>query len=146
MKRLKQRFVDADVFVSLANKADTNHGWAITVSEALVKKDIPLVTSGYAFGEAVTVISQQLGRNIAMGSAEAIVRSISIIDPDEEVRLCALDLFGAQTSKNVRFTDCVNMILMKDLDIKEIFSQDKHYKKNGFLRIGVDIAPGELKG
>jgi len=141
MIRLKPRFIDSDVFVSLANKTDANHRWATEVSQALARRDIPLITSSYVFGEAVTVISQQLGHKTAMATGATIIQSIPIIDPDEDVRLRAFELFGNQTSKNVRFTDCINMTLMKDLKIKEILSCDKHYKKNGFLRLGVDVGP-----
>lgn len=144
MKRPKPRFVDSDVFVSLANKTDANHKWATEVSQVLAHRNIPFITSSYVFGEVVTVISQQLGHKTAMASGATIIQSIPIVDPDEDVRLRAFELFGKQTSKNVRFTDCINMTLMKDLDIKEIFSYDKHYKKNGFLRVGVDIAPENL--
>lgn len=136
---MKTIFIDANAFVALADTTDSNHHQALTLSKILKKKNYRLCSSDFAFGEAVTVISQKLGHRKAIIWIEEFLQSNIIIErnsPKREGR--AIEFFRQATTKNVRFTDCLNMAIMEERGIKEIFSFDKHYKKAGFRRLGID--------
>lgn len=135
----KKIFIDADAFVALNLEHDSNHEKALIVNQLVVKKGFLLITSDPAFGEAITVISQKSELEQAILFAESILSSdIEIIDVDLVLRMQALDIFKKQTSKNSRFTDCINMAIMKEKDLSTIFSFDEQYKKNKFKRFGID--------
>jgi len=129
--------VDADAFVALVYAKDANHDAAAGVIESLL--DTQLVASSYAYGEAVTVISQKAGRTTAVKFIHDTNESPTVVlDASFNFRRRGEEVFRRQTSKNVSFTDCINMAIMEDWGIKEIFSFDKIYRKNGFKRLGID--------
>ena len=135
----KKLFVDADAFVALNYLDDSSHNKAVVLSQEVKDLNISLITSDPAFGEAVTVISQRGGLDLAVAFAEDILGGeIEIIEVDSSLRRRALDIFKKQTSKNSRFTDCVNMAIMKERGLNTIFSFDIQYKKNKFKRFGID--------
>jgi predicted nucleic acid-binding protein len=135
----KELFVDADAFVALRDKTDPNHQLAIAVSGMAASAGTALITSDPAFGEAITVISQNINHRASVDFANDVIGSqIEIVEVDTNIRNGAVEIFEDQTSKNSRFTDAVNMVIMKDRDLKEIFSFDIDYKKNGFMRLGID--------
>lgn len=75
MERMKKLLVDADAFVAINNKEDSNYKKAVFLSEKVARESIDLVISNPAFGEAITVISQQLGIKKAVDFAETILAS-----------------------------------------------------------------------
>jgi len=139
MKTASKIFVDADAFVALANPADSNNSQAIFFAKVITQNSFQLITSDPAFGEAITIIRQETSLKTAIEFTERILTDpILIIEVDSSLRRQALDIFKNQSSKNSRFTDCVNMAIMKNENLDTIFSFDEHYKKNGFKRFGVD--------
>ncbi len=131
--------VDADAFVAINATQDPNHAKALMLSSLAHKMKISLLTSDPAFGEAITVTSQKVGLNKAIEFAEEILSSsIEIIEVDASLRREALEIFKKQKSKNSRFTDCVNMAILKEKDLDTIFSFDNQYKVNRFKRFGID--------
>jgi len=146
MVKTKKLLVDADAFVALHDKNDPNFKLALKISQSIVNQKIPLITSDPAFGEAITVMSQNTSLKLAIEFAEDILASpIEIVEVDSGLRREALEIFKKQKSKNTRFTDCVNIAILENVGLKEIFSFDADYKKNGILRIGVDTSADFLK-
>lgn len=139
MKDVNTILIDADAFVALNYLDDSSHTRAVILSQELKDLNISLITSDPAFGEAITVISQRGGLDLAIAFAEDILSGdIEIIEVDAALRRKALDIFKKQTSKNSRFTDCVNMAILKERGINTIFSFDIQYKRNKFKRFGID--------
>ena len=139
MVNVKKLLVDADVFVALNDQKDTNYQHAVTLSSLASTSRIPLITSDPAFGEAITVISQNVNLRQAIDFAEELLASsIEIIEVDSGLRKSGLEIFKKQTSKNSRFTDCINMAIMEKRGLNTIFSFDIQYKKNKFKRFGID--------
>lgn len=131
-------FIDADGMVANFDHLDSHHAKAIILSSYVRKTNIPLVTSNLAVGEAITVISQEAGLQKAISSGkELYYGNILIIDADRDQQLKALERFSHSTSKNVRFTDFVNMVIMDALHIDTIFSFDKHYLQAGYKLLSV---------
>lgn len=139
MRTLNKLLVDADAFIALNDGTDANHSQALILWKVVSSKDFQLVTSDPALGEAITVISQNTKLKIAIDFAEAtLATNIEIVEVDAKLRKQALNIFKKQTSKNSRFTDCVNMAIMRQEKFDTIFSFDEYYKKNGFKRFGID--------
>lgn len=139
MAKLKKLLVDADAFVAIVIRKDSNYQKAKLSWGKISKQNLQLMVSDPAFGEAVTVISQKESLKVAIKFAEeTLSSSIEIIEVDSSLRRQALDIFKKQTSKNSRFTDCINMAIMKQKGLDTIFSFDEQYKKNKFKRFGID--------
>lgn len=60
---------------------------------------------------------------------EDLIQNLKLLSRQEGA---SIELFNKISSKNTRFTDCLNMAIMKELKINTIFSFDKHYKQAGF--------------
>lgn len=126
-------FVDTDGFVALALTQDSNHARAVAISKGIKARKEHLVTSAFSFGETVTVISQKGGREKALQFVDMFLASGTVVvEADESLREEGILVYRNQTSKNVSFTDCANMAIMRREKIKEVFSFDRIYKKNGF--------------
>lgn len=139
MVSARKLLVDADAFVALVCQNDSNHQRAEIFQEQIIKDNFELIISDPALGEAITVISQKEGLKVAVKFAEeALVSPIEIIEVDSQLRREGLDIFKKQTSKNSRFTDCINMAIMQKMGLNTIFSFDIQYKKNKFKRFGID--------
>jgi predicted nucleic acid-binding protein len=135
----RELLVDADALVALRDSKDPNHKLAAAVSSQITEAKIPLITSDPAFGEAITVISQNVNQRAAVGFAGDIINSrLEIVEVNAKLRREALEIFKVQKSKNFRFTDAVNIAIMQERGLREIFSFDRDYRKNGFLRLGID--------
>lgn len=133
-----QILVDADALVGITDQHDGLHTWAVATSAFLERHGVAAAISNFAFGEAVTIISQRLGKRIAELTIEKILSSTSIIDATNGQRIAATKRFFSLKSKNTRFTDCINMVIMDELGIDTIFSHDLHYKQAGYKRLGID--------
>ena len=140
----KRILIDADAFVALNNPADSNHKRATIINNYLTSINVSFFTSDPALGEAITIISQKVGHQKAIYFTRDMFEDIIIIiETDANLRKKAFEIFKKQTSKNISFTDCVNMAILEREKLNEIFSFDSDYKKNGVLRIGIDTPLGE---
>ena len=136
-------FIDADAFVAAVNSNDSNHKKALIFSKYIKAQKFDVVTSNFAIGEAITVISQKTGLAKAIEFGMRIYQGeVLIINVDRAQQMEALGRLRQQNSKNTRFTDLVNMVLMDDLKIDIIFSFDKHYEKAGYRRLGMEEKVG----
>lgn len=92
------------------------------------------VTSNYVFSEAVTVLSQRVGRSAALAyidTLQAADSAFAIEWVDEVLEALSITIFRQQT-KNTGFVDCTDMAFLRRDGIAAIFSFDEVYKKNGF--------------
>lgn len=127
-------FIDADAFVSIVNPVDNNHKEAVSFSNYIKTHNFELVTSNFAIGEAITVISQEttLKKAIAFGKDLFSGGEVLVVEVERSHQIRALEKMSHTTSKNVRFTDFINMVFMEELKISTIFSFDHHYEQAGF--------------
>lgn len=131
--------VDADALVALINARDSGHRWAKKIEQSLEGSSCLGYLTSFAYGETLTVTSMRMGLSKALKAAEEIEKGpLVIIEVGKKLRQKGLQWFARQTTKNARFTDCINMALMEELGIKNVFSRDLHYRKNGFKRLGID--------
>lgn len=137
-------FVDADAFVALTKKDDSNHKKAKEIFEQLFNIPVTFTTSNYVFSEVATVLSQRVDHHTAVAfihsmKAEGTIFQIERIS--EELEESAIEIFMKQKSKNVSFVDCTNIAVIRAKHMDGIFSFDDAYKKNG-----VQFVEALLKG
>lgn len=130
-------FIDADAFVALYYSNDPHHAKALRISNAI--KELDGYTSYFVLGEAVTVISKYTSLQNAGEFIEIVLASeLTIFSLDHSLFVKGKEVFSKQTSKNFRFSDAVNIALIKEHGIDAVFSFDNHYKQNGITRVGID--------
>lgn len=124
-------FIDADAYIGIFVENDFHHKTTINISNKLTDK---LVTSSEVVAEVTTKLSYFTTHKLANEFLKNILFSETKIEYMNPIRLkVAAEMFCKQSSKRVSLTDCINMTICRELGIKNIFSFDKHYQKNGFI-------------
>ncbi len=133
MSGLQGVLLDADGTVAMISEDHPNHSKALLVRDKLKKSRANLYMSRYVVAEVATVLSQRIGHQIAVGFLLELNQSetIHVIDTNNGLERETQKVFSQQTSKNVSYVDCHNMVLVQQFKFDGIFSFDKHYVKNG---------------
>ena len=135
----KPVIIDSSAFISLATTADSNYKKASVISNQILEEDKTIIMPGEVFTEIVNVTGKKINHQTAIGLAEKILSSkvMHIEETVSKIRQNALDKFKKQP-ESVSFTDCIVMAFADEFDTKEIFGFDEAFRKNGYMRIGLD--------
>lgn len=138
-----ERFIliaDSSALFALASRIDSTHQKAKRIAQQFSKTEGSIIVPSEIFFETINTIWKKITKTQALITGADILTSktYSIIETTSELRALALDIFKRQTSKNVSFTDCLVMAFADQFKTKTIFGFDESFKKNGFLRLGID--------
>lgn len=135
----KPLIIDTSAFISLGTITDSNYKKAQSISDYIKEQNRTIVVPGDIFTETMNVIGRQVGHKVADMQAKNIFldQSLTIVEMTSQIRQSALDKFKKQP-ESVSFTDCIVMAFADEYETKEIFGFDESFKKNGYVRIGID--------
>lgn len=127
-------FIDTGAFIAKYIENDQFHLQAIKTWKNLEHKKEKICTSNFILDETFTLLGRQANYPFAAKIARVIYASevIEIIRPSLDTELNALLLFEKYADQKVSFTDCISFQLMKENNIKNVFSFDKHFMLTGF--------------
>ena len=130
---------DSSAIVSLALSTDSNHKQAVLLAKQIEKDNKILILPGEIFAETINILGKKVSKEIAVFTGNKILKSdlFQIIESSNTQRLLAIEKFQKQP-RSVSFTDCLLMILADHFDTKDIFGFDEIFKKNGYIRLGID--------
>lgn len=122
---MKQIFVDTSAWMALLDGGDCHHQRALSYFD-LVKHESLLISSNYVFDELYTLSLMNVGYAQSMKIHKILSNlqaggSLSVVWVDENLG-----------RKAWSFTDCVSFCVMKETDIKEVFTFDHHFTQMGF--------------
>ena len=129
-------FVDTNFYVSLENKADSNHEQAKEALTSLIPKNPQFFTTNLVLYETVTVLSIRVGREAAIYFKENFDPETRIFWLDKQTETKAWSLFKRIKDKDVSFVDCYSFALLEELEIKEVLTFDRDFAKQGFKLLG----------
>ncbi|MTJ10098.1 type II toxin-antitoxin system VapC family toxin [Anabaena sp. UHCC 0204] len=132
---MKSIFADTFYWVALINKSDSWHQRVRSYSRNLSNSEI--ITTEEVLTETInffasfptpmrTAVSQLVVQIIAD-------HNIQVIAQTHESFIAGLELFQQRFDKGYSLTDCISMMTMKNLNIIEILTHDKHFTQEGFL-------------
>lgn len=135
----KPLIIDSSAFISLGTITDSNYIKATKISSQIHNEGRTIIMPGEIFTEIVNVAGKKIGHKAALDQANKILNSktIHIEETTFAVRQSALSKFQVQPN-SVSFTDCIVMAFADEYDTKEIFGFDEIFRKNGYIRIGID--------
>lgn len=135
----KPIIIDSSAFISLGTITDSNYIKATEVSSQIDKEDRIIVMPGEIFTEIVNVVGKKICHQAAIDQAEKILssKSMHIKETTSDIRKNAFKKFKAQP-ESVSFTDCIVMAFADEFETREIFGFDQAFRKNGYIRIGID--------
>ena len=128
-------FIDTGAFVARYIQQDQHHKQAIKMWEKINKLREKCYTSNFVLDETLTLLGRWTSYAFAAQKAHLIYSStFTILRPDQNIELKAIELFGKYADQKISFTDCISFILMKEKKIKRAFSFDNHFSIAGFER------------
>lgn len=131
--------VDSDALIALTIEKDSNHRQAEAISKILQDQKKIILSLNLVHQEVVTVLSHKTSQEMATHYYRKLLHDKPKVIPfDQVLEDEAYEIFCQQTKKGTSFIDCANMAVMKKFDISTIFSFDDIYKRNGFVRAGID--------
>ena len=127
-------FIDTGAFIAKFLPDDQFHSKAVEIWSQLDRKQTKIVTSNFVLDETLTLLARRSSYAFAAEVAQALYSSevIKIVRPTLETELSALTFFEKFSDQKVSFTDCISFQLMKENNIKNIFSFDRHFTLAGF--------------
>ena len=134
---MRQIFLDTFYLKALADKGDNAHEIAINMAARL--RNFRGVTSEMVLTELLNALCSR-GEYLRQ-SAIRLTRRLRndgktiIIPQTSEQFEQAFDFYQRRLDKGYSLTDCASMQIMRQLDINEILTFDKHFQQEGFLAL-----------
>lgn len=132
-------FVDSNVFIGIFNKDDALHKKALTLWDGLKKEDALIVVSNFIISEVITVLSQRVGKQLALEFAFSIYfnekEEVELVRMDERCELLTLEYFTKISSKNVSFTDVSILAILEIYHIEALASFDNFFKQQKGIKL-----------
>lgn len=127
-------YIDTGPFVARYLRSDQYYSQSVRSWEILEKQEQHCFTSNFVVDEAITMIARRGGYPFAAETARLIYssRGLTILRPDEEDELGAVELFEKYADQRVSFTDCVSFVLMRRHRLSHAFAYDRHFQLAGF--------------
>jgi predicted nucleic acid-binding protein len=137
---MPQIFVDTWAWCAIVNRRDAAHKGAEELNKELLEGRYIFVTTNFILDETYTLIRARIGYQAAVDFGDKIKRLrelglLKIIRIDQEVEEAAWELFVKyKDMKALSFTDCTSFIVMHQLDLQEVFTDDEHFHYPGFIK------------
>jgi uncharacterized protein len=127
-------FMDTAGFLALWDAADEHHGRALRLQTELVRMGRRFLTTDYVIDETVTLLLMRHSHSAAADFLETVTNSESLqlhwVTPDRFHSATAF--FARHDDKAWSFTDCVSFELMHELNLRDSFTTDQHFRQAGF--------------
>ena len=137
---MKQVFIaDSSGLFSLLIDTDANHKKAIKINDQYLKAEGIVPVPSEILSELINIVGKKFDHIRAIKTASAIFKSkVFIVENASDLtRDIALKKYRHQP-KSVSFTDCLVMAFADLYETKDIFGFDEAFRKNGYVRIGID--------
>src|SRR2546430_12900772 len=133
---MRRFFVDSWCFIALTDRNDRHHPAARRLDETLPAAG--LITTDAVLMELLAFYSDDLqSRRVAARTARRVLFEYTVVPSDRSLFIRALDLYERRFHKEYSLVDCMSMVVMEDLDIHHVLSNDHHFEQAGFtLQIG----------
>jgi uncharacterized protein len=127
-------FVDTGAFLARYVERDQHHRAAKAAWSKLRKGTPRLFTSNFVLDETFTLLARRTRYDFAAEKARSLLTSkvLTILRPEHDDELRAVDRFEKLADQRVSFTDCVSFVLMRRARLTRVFGFDRHFRDAGF--------------
>lgn len=134
----KNVFIDTGGFIAFFNQDDKNHELAKTGLQKLITTGCQLITSDYVLDELISWMRCKMKISTAQiikYITQMELADIEIISPTKELFSNSLKTMAKYNDHYFSFTDCMSFQMMKELNIRFVFTTDKHFAIAGFENV-----------
>jgi hypothetical protein len=127
-------FVDTGGWMACADRADPAHAACTTARDATLEAGRILITTDFVVDETLTLIRFRLGLAAANAWWRQIDGSTRLrwerVENDRFER--SWNLFFQYRDKDLSFTDCTSIAVMRELKLTTVMTTDGHFRQVGF--------------
>jgi hypothetical protein len=127
-------FVDTGGWMACADRADPAHLACRTARDATLEAGRMLITTDFVVDETLTLIRFRLGLAAANAWWRQIDGSTRLrwerVENDRFER--SRNLFFHYRDKDLSFTDCTSIAVMRELKLTTVITTDGHFRQVGF--------------
>ena len=127
-------FVDTGGWMACADRADPAHAACTAARDTTLEAGRTLITTDFVIDETLTLIRCRLGLSAANAWWQQIDRSARLrwerVEHDRFER--ARHLFFEYRDKDLSFTDCTSVAVMRELKVTTVITTDGHFHQVGF--------------
>jgi hypothetical protein len=129
--------MDTSAWAALKNVKDGLHKKAQELNKQLLNSNYSYVTTNFVLDESYTLLLRKAGHYVAVELGEEIRKSkiVEVVHISEDIEERAWLSFKKYSDKSFSFTDCTSFVVMKELKIKECFTDDIHFQQVGFKKL-----------
>jgi uncharacterized protein len=131
---MKTVFADTFYWVALINPGDDWHSLVLDISRSLDQTKI--VTTEEVLTEVLTFYaesgSSMRRRTVAFINNILNNDGIQVLEQTHQSFQDGLALYRQRPDKGYSLTDCISMQTMRQLEIAEVLTHDKHFTQEGF--------------
>jgi uncharacterized protein len=127
------KFVDTNIFIRyLTNDVPEKADECERIFKKAVNREERLYTTEMVIAEIVWVLESyyELPKEKVQDKVEKILNTPNLTCPNRDLILTALTLY---TEMNIDFIDAYNALILKNEDIIDVYSYDKHYDRISWL-------------
>jgi predicted nucleic acid-binding protein len=126
--------IDTSGFFALYSEKDKNH----SAASDLFEQSRLRITTNYILAEYVALaLVRGLPRQDALAFSEEILfdDSVEIVWVNQQQHTRAVELLQQRPDKTYSLCDAVSFVLMRERQINEALTTDKHFAQEGFVRL-----------
>lgn len=131
---MRSIFVDTAALIALGNRQDQWHAQAVSVSRQLTLAGYRFVTTDAVLLEVGNTFSRAAYKPAALRLIQTARGSPRwhCVASDRDVVDRGLVLFRQMTDKDWSLTDCISVVVGRELELQQVFTTDHHFTQAGF--------------
>lgn len=127
-------FVDTGGWMACADRSDPAHASCRAARDGAIEASQTLITTDFVIDETLTLIRFRLGLSAANAWWRQVDGSVRLrwerIETERFER--ARHLFFQYRDKDLSFTDCTSIAVMRELKLRTVITTDRHFQQVGF--------------
>ncbi len=130
-------FVDAGAFIALQDVSDGHHAAAVSFFES-ASPATRWLSSNFVVDETITFLRRSVGHACAAAYADSMLKTrlFDIISVNPAIEHSAVEVFKRYKDKELSFTDCVTIAVVRSMKIDGVFGFD-----SDFISVGLRLLP-----
>ncbi len=120
--------------IAICSFNDRHYEKAKSIAIDIKKHNIKLITTHAVILEIANALSKKRYRHVAIQLIKSMESDpdITIVSYSEDLYKRAFKLYQERLDKEWGLTDCMSFLVMKDYDLRQALTADKHFQQAGF--------------